>query len=82
MYPGAYAHERADVAAIIMAGSGEVITYGELEKRQNRLAHLFRTNGLGPGEHIAIVMENHSRYVEICGAGQRSGLYYTCVNSY
>ena len=28
-----------------------------------------------------IFMENNSRYVEACGAGERSGLYYTCVNS-
>src|SRR5258708_21979437 len=27
-------------------------------------------------------MENNSRYLEACGAGERAGLYYTCVNSY
>ena len=27
-------------------------------------------------------MENHSRFVECCAAGERSGLYYTCVNSF
>ena len=27
-------------------------------------------------------MENNNRYLESCGAGERSGLYYTCVNSY
>ena len=27
-------------------------------------------------------MENNDRYLESCGAGERSGLYYTCVNSY
>src|SRR5260370_26461363 len=27
-------------------------------------------------------MKNNSRYLEACGAGERSGLYYTCVNSY
>ena len=27
-------------------------------------------------------LENNSRYVEACGAGERSGLYFTCVNSY
>jgi long-chain acyl-CoA synthetase len=26
--------------------------------------------------------ESNSRYLEACGAGERSGLYYTCVNSY
>src|ERR1700731_4886731 len=27
-------------------------------------------------------MENNSRSLEACGAGERSGLYFTCVNSY
>jgi long-chain acyl-CoA synthetase len=26
-------------------------------------------------------MENNLRYVECCGAGERTGLYYTCINS-
>ena len=28
-------------------------------------------------DHYAIFMENHVRYVETCGAGERAGLYYT-----
>src|SRR6202012_3374997 len=48
----------------------------------NRLAHLFRKRGLKRLDHYAIFMENNSRYLEACGAGEKSGLYYTCVNSY
>jgi long-chain acyl-CoA synthetase len=33
-------------------------------------------------DHIAIFMENNPRMLECCGAGERTGLYYTCVNSY
>ena len=65
-----------------MAGTGETITYGELEARTNRLAHLLRAEGLGRLDHYAIYMENNARYVECCGAGERAGLYYTCVNSF
>ena len=54
----------------------------ELEARNNRLAHLFRKLGLKRLDHYAIFMENNSRYLEACGAGERSGLYFTCVNSY
>ena len=28
------------------------------------------------------MMENNDRYMEACAAGERAGLYYTCVNSY
>jgi long-chain acyl-CoA synthetase len=58
------------------------VTYRELDARSNRLAHLFRKRGLMRLDHYAIFMENNSRYLEACGAGERSGLYFTCVNSY
>ena len=82
MYPGRYAKARADQPAIVMARSGETIVYREFEARANRLAHLLRAIGLKRLDHYAIFMENHPRYVECCAAGERSGLYYTAVNSY
>ena len=82
MYAGRHARERAGQAAFIMAGSGETVTYSEYEARTNRLAHLLRAHGLKRLDHYSIFMENNSRYLESCGAGERSGLYYTCANSY
>src|SRR5271170_5213712 len=82
MYTGTHAQLRPLQPAFIMAGSGETVTYAELEARSNRLAHLFRKLGLRRLDHYAIFMENNSRYLEACGAGERAGLYFTCVNSY
>ncbi len=82
MYPGEYAHQHPDKPVFIMANSGEVITYGEYEERCNRLAHLFRDMGLARGDHVAFFMENNPRMLEAEGAAERSGLYYTCINSY
>jgi long-chain acyl-CoA synthetase len=82
MYTGKHARLRPLQPAFIMASSGEAVTYAELEARCNRLAHLLRKLGLKRLDHYAIFMENNSRYLETCGAGERSGLYYTCVNSY
>jgi long-chain acyl-CoA synthetase len=82
MYPGVHAQRRPQQPAFIMAGSGETVTYAELERRTNRLAHFLRAEGLNRLDHYAIFMENNPRYVECCGAGERAGLYYTCVNSY
>jgi long-chain acyl-CoA synthetase len=82
MYPGKYAHTQPDHPAVVMAGTGETITYGELEARSNRLAHLLRARGLGRLDHWSIYMENHARYIECCAAGERAGHYYTCVNSF
>jgi len=82
MYTGTHARLRPLQPAFIMANTGEAVTYAELDARSNRLAHLFRARGLQRLDHYAIFMENNSRYLEACGAGERSGLYYTCVNSY
>ena len=82
MYAGRHAVERADQPCFVMASTGAAVTYGEYEARANRLAHLLRAAGLRRLDHYAIFMENNDRYLEACGAGERSGLYYTCVNSY
>src|SRR6476469_7660751 len=82
MYPGKHAYLRPLQPAFIMASTGEIVTYRELDARSNRLAHLFRKRGLNRLDHYSIFMENNNRYLEACGAGERSGLYYTCVNSY
>ncbi|MGD9995907.1 MAG: AMP-binding protein [Ilumatobacteraceae bacterium] len=82
MHPGRHAAEHPDRACFVMAGTGDVVTYGEFDERCNRLAHLFRAHGLGTGAHYSIFMENNDRYLEACGAGERSGLHYTCINSH
>ncbi len=82
MYPGHHAKAHPDRAAFIMAGSGETVSYRQFEERANRLAHLLRAHGLKRLDHYAIFMENNARYLEACAAGERAGLYYTCINSY
>src|SRR5262245_45159659 len=82
MYPGTYATTRANQPAVIMAHSAETVTYADLGARDKRMAHLLLKSGLNRLDHYAILRENNARYVECCTAGERAGLYYTCVNSY
>ena len=58
-----------DQPAVVMAGSGETLTHGRLRTRVNKLAHLLRAAGLRRGDHFAIFMENHPRYIECGRAG-------------
>ncbi len=81
MYPGEIAKSNPDKVAYVMAASGEAVTYGQLDERSNRGAQLLRSLGLQPGDGIALFMENHPRFFEICWAAQRSGLVYTAVSS-
>ncbi|MEL7158444.1 MAG: AMP-binding protein [Actinomycetota bacterium] len=81
-YPGVHAKTRGDHPAVIMSGSGEVLTYRQLDERSNQLAHLFRANGLERGDHVALFMENQIRYLEIVWAALRTGVYLTLINSF
>ncbi len=71
-----------DRPAVIMAGTGQVTTYRQLDERSNRLAHVLRAAGLGVGDHLALMMENSAELLEVTWAAQRSGLYYTALNSH
>lgn len=81
MHPFHHAQNQSDKAAYIMAGSGETVTYGQLDARSNQGAHLFRSLGLQRGDVIALMMENNARYFEIAWAAQRAGLYFVCVST-
>ena len=82
MYATEHARTHPDQPAFIMGSTGETVTYREYEARANRLAHLYRAQGLTRGDHIAVFMENNSRFLETEAAADRTGLYYTLVNSY
>ena len=81
MHPSVIAQKTPDKAALIMAASGEKLTFRQLDERSNQGAQLFRKLGLKTGDAIAIFMENNLRFLEICWAAQRSGLYFTAISS-
>jgi long-chain acyl-CoA synthetase len=81
MHPSVHARTDPDKPALIMAYSGETVTYGQLDERSNQGAHLFRSLGLQAGDAIAFFIENHPRYYELLWAAQRSGLRFTCLSS-
>ncbi len=82
MYPGTYAATTPDKSAVVMAGSGETLSYKELDDRSARLAQYLYAAGLRPGDHVSIFMENNIRYFEFYWAAVRSGLYFTTINRY
>ena len=80
--PSWHARHTPSAVAIVMGSTGERTTYAELDERSTRLAQALRDRGVEPGDHIAIVMENNRTFLEVAWAAQRSGLYYTAVNSH
>jgi acyl-CoA synthetase (AMP-forming)/AMP-acid ligase II len=80
--PTWHAQHTPDAPALVMAVGGETVTYAELEDRSRRLAAALRARGVAAGDHIAILMENNRAFLEVAWAAQRSGLYYTAINSH
>jgi fatty-acyl-CoA synthase len=68
--------------AIVMADSGEMVTYRQLDERSNQGAQLFRSLGLQAGDHIGMMMENSRHFLEICWAAQRSGMIFTPISTH
>ena len=81
MFPGAFLDVHPDKAALIMGGSGFTQTFAALDAAANRLSHLLRAAGVQPGDHVAICMENHDRYMEIVWGCHYAGAVYTCTSS-
>ncbi|MEL7024898.1 MAG: acyl-CoA synthetase [Pseudomonadota bacterium] len=82
MHPSVHAATRPDHPAIIMAGSGETLTYAELDARSNQYAQLFRKVGIKPQDHIAIFLENCVDFMPLIWAAQRTGLVYTPISTH
>lgn len=79
-HPSDHARIAPDKIAYRMAGSGAQLSYAELDRRSNQGAHALRSVGLGPGDHLAVMMENRLEFMEICWAAHRCGLIYTPIS--
>lgn len=80
MYPGAYCDITPHKPAVIMADTGQSITFAELEANSIRIARHLRGLGLRRGDHLAVLATNTARVFDIYWAAMRSGMYVTMVN--
>jgi fatty-acyl-CoA synthase/long-chain acyl-CoA synthetase len=82
VYAAEHAAEHPDQPAIIMAPSGRTLTFAEYEAAANQVAHVLRETGLRRADHMAIFMENDPAMLVTEAGAERTGLYFTPVNSY
>lgn len=61
-------------------GAIAAYTFGELETRSNRLAHLLRARGLKPGDRLAFFLQNRVEVIDLWLAGVKLGLIIVPVN--
>ncbi|MEL6487629.1 MAG: acyl-CoA synthetase [Pseudomonadota bacterium] len=81
----AHAATRPDHPAVIMTGSGQQLTYGEMDGASNRFAHLLRSRGLGPNDGGAdafgVLLENRPEYFVLNWGSQRVGTMLVPVST-
>jgi acyl-CoA synthetase (AMP-forming)/AMP-acid ligase II len=81
MHPGTVAAVTPDKPAVVMAESGEQITYGELDVRSRRAANLLRSLPVPEGGHVAFQLHNSPAFFECLWAAHRAGLIYTAIST-
>ena len=81
MHPSVHAVTHPEKPALIVAETGERVSYAELDARSNRAAQLYRAEGLGVGDTIALLLENAPEYFDIVWGAQRAGLFFVCISS-
>jgi fatty-acyl-CoA synthase len=80
MYPGIFAQRTPGKPAVIMADTGQVVTYAELDDRSARLARVLYDAGLRRGDVLALLSDNTAECFEVYWAAIRSGLFITPIN--
>lgn len=81
MHPSVHAASSPDKPAVIVAETGETISYAELDAASNRAAQLFRSHGLKHDDVVAFMLENTPHYYGLTWGAQRAGLRYVCISS-
>ena len=80
-YPGRWAAEAPNRAAIVMAESGQTMTFAELDAEANRISRLLQGLGIGPGDHVAFCLENRIEFLALAWGAHYAGCYYTAISS-
>src|SRR6185295_4783274 len=66
--------------AVAVVSEDGVLSYGELNRRANRLAHRLREQGVKPGERVAMLLERSSELVVAQLAILKSGAAYVPID--
>ena len=81
LHPFVFARCNPDKPAVIIAETGETLTYRNLEESANQTAHLLRSLGLTAGDGVVVMLGNETAMFEIYCACDRAGLYFTPIST-
>lgn len=81
-HPSVHARTQPDFPAMVIADTGEVLTYRELDEGSNRFARLLRSLGLKPGDRIAVMLKNSIAFPIVYWGATRSGVFITLLSTH
>jgi long-chain acyl-CoA synthetase len=79
-HPSFHARSKPDHPAIVIADTGEILTYAKLDEASNRVAQLLRARGLVAGDRIAAIMGNWLAFPVVYWGATRAGLVITLIS--
>jgi long-chain acyl-CoA synthetase len=80
-YPGAHCAEHPDKPAVVMAGSGEQLTFSSLDRTAHEIALALRELGLQVQDHVTVWMENRLEFLQVAWGAHYAGLNYTFLST-
>lgn len=72
-------HPEKSAFVYVTDGDEQVTTFAELQAEANRVAAALHAHGIGPGDHVAILLENRPEYISLVYGVLRLG---AVVNPY
>ena len=82
LHPSCHAKITPDRLALVIADTGETLTYRALEDGSNQVAHLFRSLGLQPGQRVAMMISNTPEFAQVYWGATRCGLIVTLISTH
>jgi fatty-acyl-CoA synthase len=82
MHPSCHARTQPDALALVIADTGETLTYRQVDEGSNRFAQLLRSLGLKPGDRIGLMMRNSPEFCIAYWGATRSGIFVTLLSTH
>lgn len=81
-HPSCHARSNPDALALVLADTGETLTYRQLDEGSNRVAQLLRSLGLRPGDRIGVMLRNSPEFAQVYWGATRCGCFVTLLSTH
>lgn len=81
-HPSFHARTAPESIAMLVADTGEQLTYRALDEGSNRVAQWLRAQGLKPGDRIGVMMRNSASFAIVYWGATRCGMFVTLLSTH